>query len=102
LRALPRDPPEDERPDPPRPDELPPGEPRPLDDALPRPDDDPPRLVEPPRVLDRLVFFAALPRDCEPEVFLLVLRPCEPLRPRVLELPLDLRVRVAFMALPFR
>jgi hypothetical protein len=73
LRALPRDPPEDERPD-------------------------PPRLPEPPRVDDRLVFFAALPRDCEPEAFLLVLRPCEPLRARVLVLPLDLRVRVAFMS----
>jgi hypothetical protein len=90
--------------DPPRPDEDAPR----LDDEPPRLEDDPPRLDdeaprlddEPPRLEERLVFFAALPRACEADDFLL-LRPCEPLRPLVLVL-LDLRVRVAFMALPFR
>src|SRR5512143_2739598 len=57
---------------------------------------DPPRLRDDaPRACARLDFFAAVPRDCEPLPW--PLRPCELVRPRVLALLFDLRVRVAFM-----
>jgi len=89
----------DEPLEPPRLDELPPrpdDEPPRLEDEPPRLDDEPPRPDdELPRRDDPLVFFAALPRDCEPLVLLAAPRP-ELLRPRVLAL-LVLRVRVAFM-----
>ena len=106
LREEPPDPPreDDDGPprledDPPREDEDPPREdaepPRPDDDA-PRPDDEPPRPdAEAPRPPLLPVFFAALPRDCDPLLLLAALRP-EPLPPRVLAL-LVLRVRVAFI-----
>jgi hypothetical protein len=79
------------------------------DDALPFVEDvlraavEPPREAvdprgfpdDPPRAWARPNFFAAPPRDSEPLPW--PLRPCERVRPRVLALLFDLRVRVAFM-----